>query len=122
MYPKILNQICGYKDADQYVRKNIGNAITEMQEFYPHCKSADSLNGIIGGKNDIFDSRAESCESNIKYYEAWKQGHQEKYNCDKTCPFTRSSVTMNEVLKNTFLNEFIAVYLSRTFFKKKGIK
>lgn len=122
MYPQILDQIHGYKEANRYVKENIENAIAEIQEFYPDCKSVASLNGIIGGKNDTFDSRAENYKSHIEYYEAWKKGHQEKYNYDKERPYIRSSVKMNDALQNKFLNEFASVYLSRTFFKKNGIE
>ena len=121
-YPNILDQLKGYKDADQYVRLNINKAIKELKEYYPNCDSAQSLNGIIGGKNENYNVSVMNCESHIDYYLKWKDGHYAKYLKDTQVSWHRTSKSLYEVLQDLFLEEFISAYLSRTYFKKHNIR
>lgn len=122
MYPQILETIKGYKQADNYIKNNANEALDKVSEFYPNCNSIASLNGIIGGKNGNYKCKCENYNSHIEYYCAWRNGHSQKYSVDKVFSFTRTSVNINNLLEDPFLEEFISVYLSRTFFKKHGIK
>ena len=121
-YPSILNQLRGYSDADQYVRSNIDKAIKELSVYYPKCDSAQSLNGIIGGKNKNYNVSVMNCNTHIGYYLKWKDGHHAKYLEDSQVSWHRTSKSLYEVLQDPFLENFISVYLSRTYFKKHNIK
>lgn len=121
-YPSILNQLKGYSDADKYVKANINTAIQKLSVYYPKCDSSQSLNGIIGGKNETHNVNVMNCKSHIDYYLKWKDGHYAKYLEDTQVSWHRTSKSLYEVLQDLFLEEFISVYLSRTYFKKHNIK
>lgn len=121
-YPCILNSLKGYSGADIYVQNNKDKAVLQLSKYYPQCNSMASLNGIVGGKNANYNANPMNYSSHIDFYLAWKQGHYQKYLKDLQVPWHRTSKSLYEVLEDSFLEEFISVYLSRTYFRKKGIK
>lgn len=121
-YPSILDNLNGYKQANNYIQENKERAIKELNKYYPRCDNMSSLNGIIGGKNDIYKVDAINCSSHIEYYLKWKEGHLKKYLNDSKLPFERTSINIYKALQEEFLEEFISVYLSRTYFKKHNKK
>lgn len=121
-YPKILDNLNGYGQADNYIKINMNKAIQEINKYYPKCNNMQSLNGIIGGKNSTYNVDASNYNSHIDYYLEWKKGHFEKYMNDALLPFDRTSINIYRALQENFLEEFISVYLSRTYFKKHNIK
>lgn len=121
-YPDILNSLSGYSQANDYIQNHRDIAIEKLSKYYPNCDSMKSLNGIIGGKNSTYNVNADNCTSHIEYYLQWKCGHFTKYKNDSTLPFERTSINIYIALQDRFLEEFVAVYLSRTYFKKHNIR
>lgn len=125
-YPKILDEITSHSQAEAYVLKNFDLALSRTTDIFKNFFNSQgecnkmSLNGIIGGKNYTYDCTVENYSSHIKYYISWREGHLNDLNRFHLNMGNNSALRISKMLEDEFLEEFIAVYLSRTYFKKTG--
>ncbi|MBE7106640.1 topoisomerase [Bacillus cereus] len=83
-----------------------------------------SFNGIIGGKNDIYEVVLEKHNTVEAYVVDWMYGHELAYSSDKhkNLPYNkhnRSSYKVHALLEDELSRKFIVCCLMKTYFKRK---
>lgn len=102
----------------QYVNDNKDRALEKAGLILGRKINMQSFNGIIGGKNAIYDVDPLDYETPENYIKAWMQSHQERYNDEKYAPYEKSSHRVHNMLQDDFLKKYIENYLARTYFNK----
>lgn len=105
-------------DVIQYVKDNEDTALKKVSQILGKETTILSFNGIIGGKNATYGVDPLEYDTPESYIEAWMQSHQKKYNDEKTLSYKKSSHRVHDLMRDSFVRNFIENYLARTYFKK----
>lgn len=80
--------------------------------------SVQSFNGIIGGKNGVYNVDALDYQNADEYVKAWHIQHENIYEREKDCGYEKSSHRVHALLEDDLLREYIDSWLRRTFYRK----
>lgn len=107
------------EDVIQYIEGNKKEALEKVSQIRRKETNMQSFNGIINGKNAIYDVDPLDYGTPESYIEAWMLSHQKKYNDEKNAPYSKSSHRIHDFLQDSFVKEFIKNYLAKTYFNKQ---
>ncbi|MFG6114601.1 topoisomerase [Halobacillus sp. MO56] len=105
-------------DVIKYVKENEGRALKKASEILSKETSIQSFNGIVGGKNATYSVDPLEYETAESYIEDWMRSHHKRYNDEKNFSYRKSSHRVHDLLKDSFVKNYIENYLARTFFNK----
>ena len=80
--------------------------------------SLNSFNGIIGGKNEVFGINVADYASPEEYVKAWMEAEERIKNSDNS-EYDNSIKRIDKLLSDNYIREFVKIYLSRTYLRKK---
>ncbi|MGL6105527.1 hypothetical protein [Romboutsia sp.] len=101
-----------------YLNNNEKTALDIASRILGKNVSKASFNGIIGGKNGVYDVDALRYSNPSDYVNEWIVSHNQLYNKEKDCMYEKSSHRVHRLLSDNFLRGYIEQYLTRTYYKK----
>ncbi|PFC27711.1 topoisomerase [Bacillus thuringiensis] len=112
------------KEVDQFFKDKEEEALKRASEILGKEIKWSNFNGIIGGKNDIYEVVMENHNTVESYVVDWMYGHELAYSSDKqkNLPYNkynRSSYKVHALLEDELLRKFIVCCLMKSYFKKK---
>lgn len=111
-------------EIDQFFKDKEEEALKRASEILDKEIKWPNFNGIIGGKNDIYEVKVEDHNTVESYVVDWMYGHELAYSSDrhKNLPYNkhnRSSYKVHALLEDKLLRKFIVCCLMKTYFKRK---
>ncbi|WP_413565477.1 topoisomerase [Bacillus sp. 3P20] len=112
------------KEVLQYYKDRKEEALKRASKILDKKVDWSSFNGIIGGKNDIYEVILENHSTVESYVVDWMYGHELAYSSDKHKKlsynkYNRSSYKVHALLEDELLRKFIVCCLMKTYFNRK---
>ena len=109
------------KEAQKYLKDNQNSVLEKCGKLLGREISIQSFNGLIGGKNKVYNVDAVNYKTPEEYIDAWKKS-QKEIKARDNADYDNSIKRIDLLLKDKEISNYVNAFLTRTYYKRTKTK